>query len=401
MEPPSPFALLPHCLDRSSPSSESVDRPRDDTTKSFLKPIASSAGVFLLTDEANRPILLAHAQNIRRAVEHRLTPPDPDEKTKRADLASITRRIHWVETFSPIETLWIHYRMAKALFPKTYREQIGFGAVWYIRIEPKAAFPRFTAVDRLKDDNATYIGPLAASRDAEAWIAMLEDAFDLCRYFNVLEKAPHGERCAYYDMGKCPAPCDGTISMADYHAMIESALAFTLGRSQARLDALRDQMQRAAAALEFEKAATIRRTIERAESTLGGSEYRLMTPTSRCNWLVIQVASRPSRIASKQRIRPFYVCHGVIEAGEPAAMADAPIDAWIEELRHRVQSPGATHAADATARGNALALVSRFLFQESKAAGLFLRADALPTSEHLGVMIQSKFTPPVRRPVDG
>lgn len=401
MEALSPFALLPHCLERSNPPSATGDQPADDITKSFLKPINSSAGVFLLTDETNRPILLAHAQNIRRAVEHRLSPREPDEKTKRADLAAITRRIHWVETFSPYETLWIHYRMAKALFPRNYREQIGFGAVWYIRIEPKAAFPRFTAVDRLRDDNAIYIGPLAASRMAEAWIAMLEDAFDLCRYFNVLEKAPRGERCAYYDMGKCPAPCDGTISMADYHAMIESALAFTLGGSQSRLDALRDQMQRAAAALEFEKAATIRRTIERAESTLGGSEYRLMTPTSRCNWLVIQAASRPSRNSSKQRIRPFYVCHGVIEAGEPAAMTEAPIDAWIEELRHRVQSPGSTHAVDAMARGEALALVSRFLFQENKADGLFLRADALPTTEQLADRVRSEFAPIAGRPADG
>jgi len=52
-------------------------------------------------------------------------------------------------------------------------------------------------------------------------IEIAEDAFDLCRYYNVLVEAPGARACAYKEMGKCPAPCDGSISMEQYRGMVE------------------------------------------------------------------------------------------------------------------------------------------------------------------------------------
>lgn len=359
-----------------------------------LKPIPAFSGVYLLTDESNRPILLAHAQNIRRAVAHRLTPPDPNEKSKRADLSAVTRRVHWVETFSPFETTWVHYACALELFPKSYREMIGFPPACFIRIDPNAPFPRFTAVDRLRDDGAVYFGPLAASRDADAWIQMLEDAFDLCRYFHILEKAPHGERCAYYDMGKCPAPCDGTVSMEEYRAMIGAAVAFTRGDRASRIDELRGQMQRASTVLEFEKAAMVRRTIERVESTSRQPEFGFMTEEPAWRWLIVQNAARPSRDPGKRRIRPFYVIEGSVEQGEAVSLGEWSSELaakWIERLSVPSSPAQAVEASGTTRFGETISLVAKFLFQRGHAKGLFLPAGEMTSPQALGEAVRTTF----------
>ncbi|MBX3394709.1 MAG: hypothetical protein KF841_05035 [Phycisphaerae bacterium] len=367
-----------------------------------LKNVTASAGVYLLTDESDRPILLAHAQNVRRAVAHRLAAPDPNERTKRANLSDVTRRLHWAETFSPFETHWVHYRAARAMYPASYGEMIGFAPAWFVRIDPSAPFPRFTATDRIRTDDARYFGPLAAMRDADEWIHMLEDAFDLCRYHNVLERAPNGERCAYFDMGKCPAPCDGSLSMDAYRDMIRGTIEFTGGRHDDRLAVLRNLMQQASDRLAFEKASTIRKVIERAEMTAARPEYAFMGDMATEARLVIQRASSPRRDERKSLLRPYFVAGGHLETGAAVSLASVAehLPAWIESARQfrlvrrsaKSTAGVASARAEAVQRGELASLVAKFLFQGDKAAGVFLHVDRLPDAASLLELVRQRFS---------
>jgi excinuclease UvrABC nuclease subunit len=137
------------------------------------------------------------------------------------------------------------------------------------------------------------VGPFATRRDAEEWLHMLEDAFDLCRYHQILEQAPHGQACAYFDMGKCPAPCNGSISLEVYRQMVAEALAFSAGQRQTRLTVLQESMQAAAKALAFEKAASIRQTFERAAAFAHKPPYRHVCDIASCCWLIVQRGGPP------------------------------------------------------------------------------------------------------------
>lgn len=375
--------------------SNRLDLPFDGSPD--LRCVPAFTGVYLLTDDEDRPILAAHAENMRRAVAHRLSPPDPAARTKRADLSAVTRSVHWIETFSAFETIWRHYELVRTLYPASYREMIGFAPAWMIRVDADAAFPRFTSTTRLRHDSATYIGPLSTSTDADEWIHMLEDTFDLCRYFDVLQRAPAGERCAYYDMGKCPAPCDGTISMEAYGDMIRAALAFTLGDRATRIDAQRSRMRSAADALQFEKAASIRTTIERAEAMTAQAEYSFLCDITRCGWLTVQRASRKRRDAKKLLIKPFYIAHGGVIEGEAVSMSEvvAVSPSWIERARSSLvgdasESSGTIPPHDAARGHETLSLVSRFLFQGARAAGVYWRADRLPDAAGLTSIVRER-----------
>ena len=90
---------------------------------------------------------------------------------------------------------------------------VGFRPAWFVHVDPDANFPRYVKTTDLAARTGVYLGPLEDKHAAARLIQLAEDAFDLCRYYNILVESPHAKACAYKEMGKCPAPCDGSISM--------------------------------------------------------------------------------------------------------------------------------------------------------------------------------------------
>jgi hypothetical protein len=108
-----------------------------------------------------------------------------------------------------------------------------------------------------------YFGPVADKHAAARFVELIEDLFDLCRYHHILVQAPHGTACVYKEMGKCPAPCDGSESMETYRARLGEGVRFAADPASAIRDA-EAEMRKASGALDFERAEERRRWIERA-----------------------------------------------------------------------------------------------------------------------------------------
>ncbi len=363
--------------------------------------LPAHGGVYLIADPDDRPILLASGQNLRRLVVNRLAAPPPDRKSKRTNLAQIAGRIHWRESFSRFETALAHWQIARVLNPEGYRREVAFPAAWFLRVDPASRTPQFLPRRELPTDQDRYVGPFATRRDAETWVHLLEDLFDLCRYHQVLEQTPHGQPCAYFEMGKCPAPCDGSIPLEAYRRSVTAAAAFSAGDHQPRLAALRESMQAAAKALSFEKAASLRQTIDSATAATKRPEYQHLTDLSNCCWLICQRGGPPRRTAPNILVKPFFIRRGAVEVGEPVRLADleSSIPSWLACCGPCSPLPPRS-PDEQRARCEALWLVSKFLFQQEYAPGLFYRFDRLPTADHLTQALRRRFTPPatVREP---
>ena len=275
--------------------------------------------------------------------------------------------------------------------PSGYRKIIAFRPAWFLCANLSDRTPRLQAVQEI-DPAAQGVGPFATRRDAEEWLHMLEDAFDLCRYYQILEQAPHGQACAYFDMGKCPAPCNGSISLKIYRQMVAEALAFSAGQRGPRLAVLQDSMQAAAKALAFEKAAAIRQTFERASALADKPPYRHVCDIASCCWLVVQRGGPARRSEKTLLVKPFFIRRGVVELGGPAALAEveAAIPRWLAQCGCCSVLP-AQSADEQIARSEALWLVSKFLFQGERAPGLFYRFDRMPDAAALVQAVRERF----------
>ena len=351
--------------------------------------LPTHGGVFLIEDRDGRLVLLASAENLRRVVGGRLTSPPPDQRTKRANLAEVAACVRWRSTFSRFETTLEYWRLARVFDPQGYRRQIGFGPAWFLRVEVTERTPRFEVVNAFQADGARCFGPFATRQDADEWVHLLEDLFDLCRYHPILVQAPAGQACAYAEMGKCPAPCNGSISLEDYRRMVIEAADFTAGNHQPRPAALRATMAAAAADLAFEKAAALRQTIERAEAVVKKPAFRLLAELPRLCWLVVQRGGPRRRSARNALVKPFHIRTGAIEVGEAVKLdgIEAAVPAWLNGCQAGA-IPLPASKDEQTARCEVLWLVSKFLFQGEKAPGLFLRFDQLPDAAGLADLVR-------------
>jgi excinuclease ABC subunit C len=109
-----------------------------------------------------------------------------------------------------------------------------------------------------QDDGARYFGPFAHSSSARHTLTLARRKFHLrgCRPFTPGED--DYKHCLYGHLKYCTAPCIGNIAREDYRQQVAAACDFLAGQTGEMERELEDQMKKAAAAQDFEKAAQFR-----------------------------------------------------------------------------------------------------------------------------------------------
>ncbi len=218
------------------------------------------AAVCALLDSAGNPVMLAGTQHLRRFVNARLNDPTRAQRGK-ADLAAIVRRVCWRRVHCLFEQRWLYYRLARLLHPRDYRRRISFGPAWFLHLDRSGVAPQIRITKRLAADSADFAGPWPGETAAHEALSGLLDLFELCRYPEQVRKAPLGRRCAYADMGRCDAPCDGSAALADYESRTQAAWEFACGGVEAWIMQAQQRMRAAAAEQRFELAGLLKRQI--------------------------------------------------------------------------------------------------------------------------------------------
>jgi len=177
-------------------------------------------------------------------------------------------------------------------------------------------------------------------------------------------ESPGARACAYKEMGKCPAPCDGSISMEQYRGMVEWSARSVVDPAPLVRDHTR-RMQQAAAELRFETAGKIKALVDRL-SQLGKGPYRHVALLKDFRFLSLQHGPREGAA------RVFVITPGAIEeiAGlisDPAKPADL--------LRLALESAAGKNAERLDqAQTERMGIVTHHLFS-GKHRGVFLRLD--------------------------
>lgn len=329
----------------------------------FLKQVPAKWVVYLLTDADDRPVQLLCVKNLRYSLEHRLGAGEPEERTKRVNYRDLVRRVYWRRVDSSFEADAVYWEAARTLFPETYRKISTFRPAWFVHVDPEAKFPRFVRTTDLTVRGGQLIGPLEDKQDAAKLIQLAEDAFDLCRYYNVLTEAPHGKACAYKEMGRCPAPCDGTVAMEEYRRGVASCVNAIVGPADSVTELTR-QMRAAAAELKFELAGRIKARIDQL-SQFGTGAFRYVRRMQDFRFLSLQRGPREGT-AKLFLITPSAIEEVAGLIAEPKSLSDL--------LRH-VLSLAATRAGEAPddAAADRVGLVAHHLFSPKQTQGVFLR----------------------------
>lgn len=336
----------------------------------FLKQVPARWVVYLFVDVDDQPVQLLCVKNLRASLKRRLGGEEIVGPTRRVNYRELVRGVYWQRVDSAFEADVVYYEAARQLFPSTYRGMVGFRPAWFAHINPDAPFPRYTKTTDLSRQTGTLIGPLEDKHAAARLIELAEDAFDLCRYYNILVESPSARACAYKEMGKCPAPCDGSISMDQYRRLVELSVSALVDPA----DYIRDQkrrMEQAAAELRFETAGKIKSYID-ALSQLGKGAFRHARKLSDFAYLSLQ------RGPTARSAKVFLITPGRIEP--IAALVEEPAAHPSDVLRIAFDL-AAGHASAATGvdeiAAERIGVVAHHLFSARQTHGVFVPLDEL------------------------
>jgi excinuclease ABC subunit C len=136
-----------------------------------------------------------------------------------------------------------------------------------IKVTLGEEWPRVYVTRRRIKDGSRYFGPYSSAGAMRNTLGIINRLFPLrrCKSRNIKKRA---RPCLNYQMGRCLAPCSGMVEKEKYRQMVTNVLMILEGRNRQLRAQLETEMQRASAALEFEKAALVRDQLQALVKTL-------------------------------------------------------------------------------------------------------------------------------------
>jgi excinuclease ABC subunit C len=247
--------------------------PVTDHIRTKLSSVPHKPGVYLMKDRFGTVIYVGKARDLRRRVSQYFHPSRRqgwDLKFNALVDAIHDFDVHMVR--SEPESLLLEGRLIKEFQPRyniSFRDDKRF---LLLKVNLNDPIPRFTLTRLKQDDGARYFGPFAHSAALRSTLAMVRRKFNIrgCRPLTPTEA--DYKHCLYANLKYCTAPCIGNVSREQYLLQVTAACEFLSGQSEELEKQLEDEMKKAAAELDFEKAASLRDGLDDLRRTMKKTE---------------------------------------------------------------------------------------------------------------------------------
>lgn len=344
--------------------------------RDFFSTLPAHAGVCLIELRgASAEPLLIRTQDLQRRLQRLLGPPDPS--SKRLNLREVARGVRYRLTGSRFEQMFTYYVQAQEIFPERYQSMLRLRPPAILKVSLRNAYPRCYATRRIPVDDAglptagAYYGPFTSRRSAETFAGSVLDFFKVRRCQIKIRRDPSFPGCMYSEMKMCLAPCFAGCSKEEYDAEVHKLVQFLDSSGGSLRDSLEQEREGASEALDFERAATLHKKIEKLDDALRGSP-ELPRRIQDLNAVILQ------RCAEAQTVGVYAVRGGWL--AEPTFVRFAEIAGQPRSAEHifreYLESP-------TTARGKGvlsehLWLLARWYYSNPREGEIFFREKGWP-----------------------
>ena len=221
----------------------------------YAKVAPSRPGVYRMLDARGDVLYVGKAKNVKKRIAAYARPTGLDTRIER--MIAATRAVEFVVTRTETEALLLEANLIKRLRPRfnvVLRDDKSFP---YILITSDHWAPQILKHRGARGRQGRYFGPFASVWAVNRTINALQRAF-LLRSCSDPFFESRTRPCLLYQIKRCSAPCTKEIDFPDYSMLVREANDFLSGRSKRVKDQLADEMEKASAALDFERAAIYR-----------------------------------------------------------------------------------------------------------------------------------------------
>ncbi|WP_088307838.1 excinuclease ABC subunit UvrC [Novosphingobium sp. B 225] len=236
--------------------------------REVLATLKPKPGVYRMLDARGDVLYVGKARALRNRVANYTQVERLPLRLKR--MVSQTRAMTIVTTNSEAEALLLEAQLIKRYRPPynvLLRDDKSFP---FILLSAEHDFPRIMKHRGARRAKGNYYGPFASAGSVNTTINALQKLF-LLRSCTDSFFSRRDRPCLLYQIKRCSAPCTGRIDASGYAELVDEAKDFLGGRSGAVQAKLNSQMEEAAAALDFERAAMLRDRL-RAATFIQGSQ---------------------------------------------------------------------------------------------------------------------------------
>ncbi len=284
-------------------------------TAAFLADVPRASGVYLMRDASGVVLYVGKARDLRRRLAAYARPPER-LPAKTAHLVARLASVETLVTNTEKEALLLEGSLIKKFRPRyniVLRDDKNYP---YIKVTVQEKWPRLVVCRRRSNDGARYFGPYTSASAMRQTLDLLARQFPLRRCRGAVLRA-RKRPCLDFQIGRCLAPCAGLIDRTAYQANVEGVLRILEGRHGEIVARLEAEMQAAAEALEFERAAALRDRLAAIRRTL---EQQVVISGRRRDVDVVALVRRDSGAAAAF----LFVRGGVLE-GKRVFVLDDPV----------------------------------------------------------------------------
>ena len=252
--------------------------PSDDlvSIREQVDQVPTDPGCYLWKDGSGKVIYVGKAKNLRARMRQYVTLQD--DRAKIPLMMQVVRSFDYIVVENEHEALVLERNLIaqyRPYFNVDFKDDKSYP---YIAITESDTFPAIKYTREKHKKGTRYFGPYTDSYAARQTIETLRKVVPICsatcvewkRAKRLLEKDPDGAAvanlllakkgrpCFDYHVGKGPGVCVGAIDTVSYAKNVRQVENFLRGNRSEIVSELKDQMQEAAADLDFEKAARIK-----------------------------------------------------------------------------------------------------------------------------------------------
>lgn len=223
-----------------------------------LKVLPDKPGVYIMKNALGEVIYVGKAKVLKNRVRQYFQSSKNHSEKVKAMVKNISE-FEYIITDSEIEALILECNLIKKHRPRyniLLKDDKGYP---YIKITINEDFPRVYVTRVVAKDGGKYFGPYTDASAVYETIELIKKIFPVrtCKKA-IKEGGAKWRPCLNYHIGLCKAPCGGNIGKEEYNKIIEDIIDLLSGKDKNLTQSLKEEMERAAENLEFEKAAGLR-----------------------------------------------------------------------------------------------------------------------------------------------
>lgn len=242
--------------------------------------IPTDPGVYRFLDADGRILYVGKAKNLRARLSNYFAPLHTlHERTRR--MVTTAAKVEWTVVKTDIDSLQLEYTWIQEYSPPfnvRYKDDKSYP---YMAVTLADEAPRVIVTRNRRIRGAKYFGPYPKVWAVHDTIDQLIKVFPIrtCSDSSYKKAMASGRPCFPGQIGRCGGPCSMKVTIEEHRAIVDDFVSFMSGSDKRFTKRLEARMREAAAAMDYEAAASYRDKLQALDAVLNRSALVLSEDT--------------------------------------------------------------------------------------------------------------------------